>query len=91
MMRNVILFSFFFFGSVVICKSQNNVKNKEVILIKNEVKDDSVKQQINSNQIFTEGTITTPEEQGFTKEIINGKDVYTKEEGQIKLQYIPKK
>jgi hypothetical protein len=38
---------------------------------------------------FIEGTIPSPEQQGFTKQNINGKDVYVKEQGQLILQYIP--
>lgn len=39
---------------------------------------------------FDEGTIPTPEEQGYTKQTINGKDVYIKAVGQMILQYEPK-
>lgn len=33
----------------------------------------------------------TPEEQGYTKKMINGKEVYVKEAGQMTFYYEPKK
>ncbi len=39
---------------------------------------------------YAEGAIPTPEQQGFTKQTIGGKDIYTKEEGALIIQYIPK-
>lgn len=45
----------------------------------------------NAKVIYAEGSIPTPEVQGFTKKTIGGNDVYFKEEGQIKIEYTPKK
>lgn len=39
---------------------------------------------------FEEGKIPTPEEQGFTKYIIDGKEVYVKESPGIRIEYQPK-
>lgn len=39
---------------------------------------------------FIEGTIPTPETQGFIKYEINGKEVYVKETDGIRIQYEPK-
>lgn len=33
----------------------------------------------------------TPEQQGYTKQIINGKEVYVKQQGQMIFYYEPKK
>jgi hypothetical protein len=38
-----------------------------------------------------DGANLTPEQQGFTKQTINGKDVYVKESGQMIIYYEPKK
>jgi hypothetical protein len=41
--------------------------------------------------VIGDGPNLTPEQQGFTKQTINGKDVYVKESGQMIIYYEPKK
>lgn len=41
--------------------------------------------------VTTDGANVTPEQQGYTKQVINGKDVYVKQQGQMIYYYEPKK
>ncbi len=87
------------FGFSLISRGQNAVvksekksdvaKEEQPVSKVNVVDPNAVK--VKDNQTFIDGTVPTPEEQGFTKQTINGKDTYIKEEGQIMQQYTPKK
>lgn len=46
---------------------------------------------IDPGHVKTDGVNLTPEEQGYTKHIVNGKEVYVKEQGQMMFYYEPKK
>lgn len=41
--------------------------------------------------VTTDGANLTPEQQGYTKQVIDGKDVYVKQQGQMIYYYEPKK
>ena len=40
---------------------------------------------------ITDGANLTPEQQGYTKQVIDGKEVYVKQQGQMIYYYEPKK
>jgi hypothetical protein len=46
---------------------------------------------ISAEKQASDGANPTPEEQGYTKQTINGKDVYVKESGNMIFYYEPRK
>ncbi|MGZ4044569.1 MAG: hypothetical protein ACXVNM_07415 [Bacteroidia bacterium] len=89
-MKNFIGFSLLFFLPVCFSaqtdKKTNSVNSNQSGSV---AKADTLKKSPTKATSFTEGTIPSPEEQGFTKETINGKDVYFKNSNGIRIQYQP--
>lgn len=85
-MRPVLLF--FFVLSGLFLNAQTDKKNPVTDTTSLSVQPDLIRQSQKTVATDDE-TIKTPEEQGYTKTIENGKTVYRKEEGQLKLEYVP--
>lgn len=50
----------------------------------------SSQKTVTPTPVTTDGANLTPEQQGYTKQIINGKEVYVKQQGQMIFYYEPK-
>ena len=50
----------------------------------------SSQKTVEPTPVTTDGANLTPEQQGYTKQIIDGKDVYVKQQGQMIFYYEPK-
>jgi hypothetical protein len=89
-MKNLATLSFLLFFSVGV-NAQTDKKNNSKAPVSSVVstKTDSVK-ATQKTASFIEGTIPTPEEQGFVKKIVDGKEIYIKEAPGIQIQYQPK-
>ncbi|MCE3228029.1 MAG: hypothetical protein K0S32_2580 [Bacteroidetes bacterium] len=90
-MKNLfILISFLFLGTA---SAQTDKKKENETQLQPQVvglKPDSVNKSNKRSADFIEGTIPTPESQGFTKSIINGKEIYTKESNGMIIHYQPR-
>jgi hypothetical protein len=51
----------------------------------------SSQKTVEPTPVTKDGANLTPEQQGYTKQVINGKDVYIKQQGQMIFYYEPKK
>ena len=90
---------FVFFGLYLISiniHAQTNLNNVSIINSTNtNISSDTLAKK-NSGEIKRSGTasdldsILTPEQQGFTKYTTNGKVIYYKEQGSLKIEYTPK-
>lgn len=99
-MKRIILILFFTLFALV-NNAQNNsikatVKSETILDGKARVdlssqKDDNQKAAPIGNSDPVAEPNPTPEQQGYTKYTIDGKDYYYKEEGQLKINYDPKK
>lgn len=71
-------------------QTEKNQQKKEAIL-KAEETVTAPATTVSATTNKSEGANLTPEEQGYTKKTINGKEVYVKESGQMIFYYQPKK
>jgi hypothetical protein len=67
-------------------KKKENAKEDHVLPVKSA----SENQSSGKGLEFVEGTIPTPEDQGFTKKTVEGKEIYYKEAKGIMIEYQPK-
>jgi hypothetical protein len=85
-MRSVLLFLFILCGALLRAQSSKKDILSEHLLIA--LPPDTSKTTF--TQEFVEGVIPTPEDQGFQKKTINGKELYFKESKLITIEYQPK-
>jgi hypothetical protein len=85
-MRPVLLFSFILCVASLAAQSSKKDILSESLLIA--LPPDTSKSTVTMD--FVEGKIPSPEDQGFQKKSVNGKEIYFKESALIQIEYQPK-
>lgn len=86
-MKKIIIFSFMISSAILNAQDDKSRQTKK----ENETKSSETKTGTSAKTTsFVEGEIPSPESQGFLKKVVDGKDVYYKQEGSIYLEYQPK-
>jgi hypothetical protein len=93
-MKTIVLFASALFVSINI-SAQDQPKKQQALKkeasTKVELTASAPTTTVSTEKQVSDGANPTPEEQGYTKQTINGKEVYVKESGQMILYYEPKK
>jgi hypothetical protein len=92
-MKTILLFAPVLFVSLNISAQDQPKKqaSKKEAITKAEEKVSAPTTTVSAEKQVSDGANPTPEEQGYTKQTINGKEVYVKESGNMIFYYEPRK